>query len=64
MHTLPTLSNKIVTLIHEHGRLTKSDLEKLTGANPNTLKKHLAELVKQRMLNRHGKGKTTFYTGG
>jgi len=56
------LSNEIVTLVHEHGRLTISDIEKITNANRNTLKKHLSELVKSNQLARHGKGKATWYT--
>lgn len=62
LHYLPELSAKIITLIHDHGRLTISDIEKLTEANRNTLKKHLSNLVASGSLLRLGKGKATWYT--
>lgn len=58
---LPELASQIVTLVQEHGRLKISEIEKLTKANRNTLKKHLAELVRKGSLERLGKGKATWY---
>lgn len=42
--------------------LVLRDIEKMTGANRNTLKKHLADLVASGTLLRLGKGKATWYT--
>lgn len=59
--TLPELSLKILELAKEHGRLTISQIIKITGANRNTVKKHLQSLVLDKHLNQHGKGKGTWY---
>ncbi len=59
---IPELSSRIITLIHDHGRLGIGDLEKMTGANRNTLKKHLKDLVEAGTLLKLGKGKATWYT--
>jgi Fic family protein len=58
---LPELSNRILILIQEHGGLGISQIQKIIGANRNTLKKHLAELVRKGNLIRSGKGKATWY---
>lgn len=59
--TLPALSLKIITLTREHGRMTIKELEKLTGANRNTLKAQLHNLVKTHKLIKYGKGRATWY---
>lgn len=59
---LSPLSSEIVMLISEHGRLTISELEKLTKANRNTIKKHLQELVYNGHIVRQGKGRATAYS--
>ena len=56
------LSAQIVTLLLEHGRLTISELEIMTGANRNTLKKYIADLVLSKNIARFGQGKSTWYT--
>lgn len=56
------LSSRIITFLHEHGRLGIGDIEKLTGANRNTLKKYLSDLVRSGNILRFGKGKSTWYT--
>lgn len=58
---LPELSLKIVEIVKERGRTTNSDIVAITGANRNTVKKHLEQLVKGRHLHKHGKGKGTWY---
>ncbi len=58
---LPELSCKIINLVQEHGRLKISEIEKMTGANRNTLKKHLADLTEQGIILRLGRGKATWY---
>jgi Fic family protein len=59
---LPPLSLSILALLREHQRLTGAELERLTRANRNTLKVRLRELVEYRHIQRHGKGKATWYT--
>jgi hypothetical protein len=61
---LPLLSLEILSLLREHERLGISDLERLTGANKNTLKVRLRGLTEFRHVSRHGKGKATYYTLG
>lgn len=58
---LPELSVNILERATEHGRLTVSQIVELTGANRNTVKKHLQALVANRHLVQHGKGKGTWY---
>lgn len=58
---LPPLSAKILVLLSKHGRLTIKDLENITKANRNTLKKHVSNLVKSNYITQHGKGKATWY---
>ncbi|WP_051695337.1 MULTISPECIES: helix-turn-helix domain-containing protein [Mesorhizobium] len=43
--TLPELSLQIVEAIKERGRMTIGEIVNLTGANRNTVKKHVATLV-------------------
>lgn len=59
---LPELSLHILKLFKSHGRLGISEIESLTQANRNTLKKTLSSLVKANHLTIHGKGKSTWYT--
>ena len=61
MAMLPELSVNILELATEHGRLTVSQIVGLTGANRNTVKKHLQALVSNHHLAQHGKGKGTWY---
>ena len=58
---LPQLSVNILELATEHGRLSVSQIVELTGANRNTVKKHLQSLVKNQHLGQYGKGKGTWY---
>ena len=58
---LSELTNQILNLIQEHGKLGISEIEKMTGANRNTIKKHLADLAAQGSIVRLGKGKATWY---
>lgn len=60
--SLPELSSKVLLLIKDHGRLGISDLQKMTGANRNTLKKQLERMTSQGNIVRHGKGRATWYT--
>jgi len=59
--TLPDLSLQIIDAAKERGRVKISDIVSLTGANRNTVKKHLADLVNAKHLTQHGTGKGTWY---
>lgn len=59
---LPTLSLAILKLLREHERLTISELERLTGANKNTLKVRLRELTRAGQIAKRGQARATGYT--
>ncbi|MEQ8837249.1 MAG: Fic family protein [Lacipirellulaceae bacterium] len=59
--SLPPLSTQILKLAKEHGQLSIGQLVTLTGANRNTVKKHLQGLVAANHLSQHGRGKGTWY---
>ena len=61
---LSGLSVTILELAKEHGRLTIRQIVQITGANRNTVKKHLQSLVVANHLAQHGKGKGTWYGEG
>ena len=58
---IPKLSQDILTAAREQGRLTIRDICRLTGANRNTIKAHLKEVVRKRLLFREGTGKGSWY---
>jgi len=58
---LPKLSVQILEMAKEHGKITISQIVKITGANRNTVKKHLQSLVSVNHLAQHGTGKGTWY---
>ncbi len=53
---LPELSVRILELCKERGRVTVSDIERVTGANRNTVKDHLAALTKTNISNATARG--------
>lgn len=59
---LPTLSLEILKLLKENERLTIAEIVKQTGANQNTLKVRLRELVNEERVKRHGKARATWYS--
>jgi len=59
---LPLLSVKIIELIKQHDRLTIAQIVELSGANQNTLKVRLRELVNAERIYRHGKARATWYS--
>ncbi len=61
---LSKLSRQIIDLVKDHGELSISEIESITKANRNTIKKKLQKLVKDRYLLTHGKGKSTRYIIG
>ena len=61
MAPLAPLSEKILAIIREHGRVTVREAVKLTGANRNTVKDHLKQLTRNNHIVRRGRGKGTWY---
>jgi Fic family protein len=61
---LPELSIKILELCKERGRVTVGEIERVTGANRNTVKDHVAALTKKGHLSRHGAGRGAWYSLG
>lgn len=59
--TLPKLSEQIILALKDHGKMSVSDIVKLTGANRNTVKSHLFKLVEENRILKEGKGKGTIY---
>ena len=59
---LPELSRQVVKALYEHERLTIVQLIAITGANRNTLKVRLRELVVAGRIRRHGKARATWYS--
>lgn len=60
--TLPLLSVQVLKLLAQHGRLTIAQMVEFTGANQNTLKVRLRELVNEGRIQRHGKARATWYS--
>ena len=60
--SLPLLSVQILKLLEEHERLTIAQVVGMTGANQNTLKVRLRELVNDGRIVRHGKARATWYS--
>lgn len=60
--SLPLLSVQVLKLLGEHERLTIAQMVGFTGANQNTLKVRLRELVNEGRIQRHGKARATWYS--
>ena len=60
---LPKLSVEVLKSLSCNERMTIAEMVKATGGNQNTLKVRLRELVASGRINRHGKGRATWYTG-
>ncbi len=59
--SLPLLSVQVLKLLRQHERLTIAQMVEHTGANQNTLKVRLRELVNEGRIRRHGKARATWY---
>ena len=59
---LPRLAVQVLKELRAHEGLTIAELEGLTGANRNTLKVRLRELVTSGRVRRHGKARATWYS--
>lgn len=62
LKALSPLSEQILQLIKDHGRITVRDVETMTRANRNTIKVHIRDLKADGYLLQHGQGKGTWYT--
>ena len=58
---LPILSQTLLRIALDRGKLTVRDAVKLTGENRNTIKRHLSQLVHRGVLQQEGTGKGTWY---
>ncbi len=61
MKKLPELSEQILKIARDHGRVTVGDAVEVTQANRNTIKLRFRELVAEGYLEAQGKGKGTWY---
>ena len=59
--SLSPLSEMLLDIALERGRLTVREAAALTGANRNTIKDHLKRLVADHQLKRYGQGRGTWY---
>ena len=59
---LPTLSVQVLELLKQHKRMTIAQIVEASGANQNTLKVRLRELVNSGRIQRHGKARATWYS--
>jgi len=58
---LPPLSMGILDLARERGRVTISEVARVTGHNRNTIKDHLRALTQSGHLTLHGAGRGAWY---
>ena len=61
MAPLAPLSEKLIGIVREHGRLTVRAAVSMTGANRNTVKAHLRQLVKTGYLVQRGQKRGIWY---
>lgn len=59
---LPALSIQIIKALRERERLSIAELADITGANRNTMKVRLRELVAAGRIRQHGKARATWYS--
>lgn len=61
LSTMPELSVQIIEYAREHGRVTIGDIVALTGKSRNTLKQHFRQLLRNKHLVMHGRGRGAWY---
>ncbi|MBW7947540.1 MAG: Fic family protein, partial [Sphingomonadaceae bacterium] len=59
---MPALAIQIIKALRERERLSIAELADITGANRNTLKVRLRELVAAGRIRQHGKARATWYS--
>jgi Fic family protein len=62
LERLPPVSEQLLALARERGRLTITEAVTLLAINRNTAKLHLRQLVQQSYLEQNGTGKATWYS--
>jgi Fic family protein len=62
LERMSPVSEQLLALAKERGRLTIMEAVTLSGINRNTVKQHLRQLVNQSYLEQHGAGKATWYS--
>lgn len=62
MTYLPELSARIIEISQQQERITVPEIVEKAGANVNTVKKHVSELVSSGYLIKHGKTRGAWYT--
>lgn len=60
--SLPELSQQLLEICRERGRLTVAWAVTVTGANRNTIKDHIKALTEAGHLARHGAGRGSWYS--
>jgi len=61
MAPLAPLSEKLMGIVREHGRVTVQEAAAITQANRSTIKEHLKQLVNAGHLARRGQGRGSWY---
>ncbi len=61
MTPMSPLSEKLLGIVREHGRVTVREAVAITQANRNTIKDHLVKLVGAGHLAQRGRGRGTWY---
>jgi Fic family protein len=61
MSPISPLSEKVMKIVREHGRITVFQAVSITKANRNTVKLHIKQLVNAGLLVKRGKGRGTWY---
>lgn len=64
LERMPPVSEQLMALARERGRLTITEAVTVLAINRNTIKLHLRQLVQSGHLLQHGTGKATWYTTG
>lgn len=59
---LPELSIQLLTIAHEHGRITVASAQAQTGANRHTIRLHMRKLLAAGQLVQQGAGRGTWYS--
>ncbi len=59
--SVPPLSQEILKIARQHGKITVREAQKITGANRNTIKAHISGLVREGRLQMAGTGKGAWY---
>jgi predicted HTH transcriptional regulator len=64
LERMSPVSEQLVALAKERGRITISEAVILLSINRNTAKLHFRQLVESGHLVQHGTGRATWYTAG